>query len=270
VGVHYGVFRIAVAQMNARSFDKQANLRLMGELLKRSSKRGAKLVVFPELCVTGYGVLSDPVRVAESVPGPSTLFVSRLAAELGLNVLFGMVEEFDGGFYDSAVLVDSGGGVVGMYRKINLWSKEKEAFRRGSKPSVFDVDGFRVGVGICYDLEFPEYSRSLTLSGAELIVYPSAQPAECRDRVMVYLRSRALENGVYIGFSDLAGVEGEYSFAGGSAVVGPNGVRFTRNIRSECGIAVCDVDRELIRSERRANPYLEDLAQASAISERCD
>jgi|ECHvirMinimDraft_2_1075157.scaffolds.fasta_scaffold00058_16 Predicted amidohydrolase len=254
------MFRVAVTQMNAYSFDKHRNLRLVGRLLKASSKRSAQLVVFPELCVTGYSVLRDAVRVAESVPGPSTRFVSSLASELGLNVVIGMVEEYNGGVYDSAVLIDSSGDVTDVYRKVNLWAAEKEVFKRGSKPVVFDVDGVRVGVGICYDLEFPEYSRSLALSGAELIVYPSAQPAECRDRVNVYLRSRALENGVYVGFSDLAGVEGEYSFAGGSTVVGPNGARLTRSIRGEYGLATCDVDRELIRKERRANPYLEDLA----------
>ncbi len=262
------MFRLAVAQMNAYSFDKDRNLRLIVRLSKASSERGAQLVVFPELCVTGYNVLRDAVRVAERVPGPSTRFVSSLASKLGLNIVIGMVEEYDGGVYDSAVLVDSSGDVTGVYRKVNLWSAEKKTFRRGSKPEVFEVDGFRIGVGICYDLEFPEYSRRLALSGAELIIYPSAQPAECRDRVDVYLRSRALENGVYVGFSDLAGVEGEYSYAGGSAVVGPNGAKLTRSIRGEYGLAICDIDRELIRKERNANPYLQDLALSPMTREQ--
>ncbi|MEM0321920.1 MAG: carbon-nitrogen hydrolase family protein [Thermoprotei archaeon] len=253
------MIRIAVAQMVARPFDREANLRLMGALMRKASDMGSRLVVFPELCVTGYSALHDAVRVAESVPGPSTLWISKLAAELGLSVVIGLIESHSGGLYDSAVIVNSSGDLVGVYRKVNLWSAEKKVFRRGTDPLVFDVEGFRVGVGICYDLEFPEYSRSLALMGAELLVYPSAQPAEYRDRVRVYVKSRALENGVYVAFSNLAGVEGEYSFAASSVVIGPDGSRLTPRIRGGCGLAVCEVNREVLRRERCVNPYLEDL-----------
>jgi predicted amidohydrolase len=236
-------------------------------VMERAAAVGVDLVVFPELCVTGYSVLAEVGRVAEPMCGPSVALVSDAARKLGVHVVFGFAERDGAHVYDSAVLVGDGGETLAVYRKVNLWAAENNVFTRGQHPVVVDVLGHRVGLGVCYDLEFPEYSRRLAISGAELIVYPSAQPASCSERVKVFLRARALENGVYVCFSNLWGREAGYVFAGGSCIVGPDGRRVSPTVRGALGFTVGEVDRSLIAKERRDNPYLEDLARAGVAAD---
>jgi predicted amidohydrolase len=111
--------------------------------------------------------------------------------------------------FNTAVLIDPEGELVGLHRKVHLWSSERRYFRPGNEFPVFRIKIGRVGIGICYDLDFPETARILALSGAQIVFFPSAYMKPYERQADVYVQSRAAENGIYVAFSNRIGREGQ-------------------------------------------------------------
>lgn len=158
--------------------DRAANEELALGAIDGAARSGAALVVLPELCTSGYSFESadEARRVAEPIPGPSSTAWGEAAARLGVVVAGGICELDEGGaLRNSAVVIDADGSLAAIYRKVHLWGAiEKGVFVEGSEPApVADTAVGRIGVGICYDLWFPELARSLALRRAQTLVYPS-------------------------------------------------------------------------------------------------
>lgn len=157
--------------------DREANLALALDAIADAAAAGAGLVVLPELCTSGYSFESadEARRVAEPIPGPSSLAWCEAASRLGVVVVGGICELEGGGVLrNSAVVVDADGSVRAVYRKVHLWGTEKGIFVEGDEPApVAETAVGRVGLGICYDLWFPELARSLAVRGAQIVAYPS-------------------------------------------------------------------------------------------------
>jgi predicted amidohydrolase len=148
-----------------------------------AAARGAGLVVLPELATSGYCFAdADEARAAaEPVPGPTTDAWEAVAADTGAVLVGGVCElDPDGRVRNSAVVIGPA-GLLAVYRKVHLWGREKLLFDPGDEPSpVVDTPAGRLGLGVCFDLFFPEQPRSLVLAGAEVLVYPvnfSTEPA---------------------------------------------------------------------------------------------
>lgn len=195
----------------------------------RDLSRGltADLLVLPELFATGYTFASmDEVsRLAEPVGGSTTGFLIEVARNIGGLVCGGFVEEESGKFYNSAMLIGSE-GVLGVYRKIHLFNREKVWFSPGDRaPEVMDAGGFRIGMMICFDWFFPETARTLALKGAQVIAHPS-------NLVMPYCQNamptRCLENRLFAVTANRIGREkrgtDDFNFTGGSQVTAQNGL----------------------------------------------
>ena len=139
----------------------------------------ADIIVLPELVTSGYMFESVQEAASVAITATDPLFAewAAAAARGGAVVIAGFCERGDDGrIYNSAVVVD-GSGVTGVYRKVHLWDREKLWFEPGpAPPTVFDTSAGRIGVLVCYDLEFPEMARSLALAGAELIAVPTNWP----------------------------------------------------------------------------------------------
>jgi len=169
---------IAVAQLAITIGEPDANRQAAATAVAEAAAAGARLVVLPELCDSGYVFGDDAEKAfaeAESLASPAddnaTLRQWRdLAAEHDLVIVGGFCELGAGGrLHNSAAVVDAS-GTRAVYRKAHLWDKEKLVFTPGDEqPPVVDLPIGRVGVMICYDLEFPEWVRLPALAGADLI-----------------------------------------------------------------------------------------------------
>jgi len=221
------LIKVAAVQTQPILFDKEQNLKKMLQFVDEALEAGAKLIVFPECALTGYVFESEAEtkKEAETIPGPSTdVFVAK-AKECDVFIVFGMVEICDEKFYNTAVLLGPE-GFIGKYRKMFPWypAEEKWPVTAGEDSQgfpVFETAIGRIGMLICYDMWITEPARAIALNGADIIAFPTNAVAvpvgiACVDHI---LRTRALENHVWIVAADRIGTERGVSFAGRSQVV---------------------------------------------------
>lgn len=185
---------------------------------------GADLVVFPELFLSGY-TTDSPGELAVDAGGPEVGEVARAARENDSAVVFGAPERVEGGIANSAVCLDRRGDTVGSYRKTHLFGEERGAFVAGEELLVADIDGLKVGMMVCFDVEFPEVARSLALAGADLLVTISANMDPFGRDHDVFATARALENGLPHLYVNQFGRGEAFTFAGGTMAVSADGDR---------------------------------------------
>lgn len=225
------VVTVAACQLAPVVGEPERNLDRSIRAATLAADRGARLVVLPELAVCGY-VFTGPEeagRYAEPTDGATVTRLARLAADRDLVVVAGFAERGrDGTLYNSALVADPG-GLRAVYRKAHLWDNEKVIFTPGDRPPpVVDTAVGRVGVMICYDLEFPEWPRIAALHGAEIVCAPTNWPAEPRpegERPVEVVRAQASAsvNRIFLAIADRVGPERGVEWVGGSAVIGPSG-----------------------------------------------
>jgi predicted amidohydrolase len=218
--------RVACLQLAPVVGDLEGNRRLTREAVREAVGAGARLIVLPELSTSGY-VFESPEEArtcAEPVEGPSLTAWSEEAARGGAVVVGGFCElGEDGRLYNSAAVVE-GGGVLGVYRKIHLWDRERLFFEPGGECApVLETSVGRIGVGVCYDLNFPEVARGLALAGAEIVVLPSnlprfPRPAGERPIEVTLAMATAHLNHVFVALCDRCGPERGVEWVGGSVV----------------------------------------------------
>jgi predicted amidohydrolase len=222
--------RIACAQLAPTLGDVEGNRRASLDTIERAAADGAGLVVLPELCSSGYGFAdrSEAAAAAEPADGPTVTAWAEAAARLGLVVVGGFAEADGGHLHNSAALVDPS-GLRAVYRKLHLWDREKLVFRQGdAPPPVLDTVAGRIGVGVCYDLMFPEVTRRLTVAGADVLAFPTnspllGQPSGPWPMDVVVAAATAYVNRVFVAVADRCGVERGVEWVGGSVVAAPDG-----------------------------------------------
>lgn len=184
--------RLATVHHVPKSGTVSGNRQEFVELLERAAESEADLVVLGET-LTSVGVKEDVEAIAEAIPGPTTEFYAGQAKRLGLHVVFGLLEREGDRIFNSAVLVDPEGKMVGRYRKVCLPHAEiEQGIEPGEAFPVFETRLGKIGMMICYDGFFPEVARELALGGAEIIAWPvwGCDP--------LLARARANENRVFI------------------------------------------------------------------------
>jgi len=193
----------------------QANVRQLEADAAAARAADVDLLVFPELFLTGYYLDTDD---AASIVATATELLPRVAdASRDLVLVGGTAFEGDDGDENVARVYD-GSERVGAYQKTHLYDSETAVFEPGDTYPVFETSVGTLGVEICYDLEFPEVARQLTLNGADVLVTISAnmQPFETHHRT--YHRSRAMENGRPHVLCNRVGSERDLDFLGNSRI----------------------------------------------------
>jgi predicted amidohydrolase len=256
---------LALAQISSQRENKKENLRKIEELTMRAKEQRADLVIFPELCLTGYVVRDQLYELAETLPGPSTTQIAELTRKTGMYVVFGMPElseKTKATIYNTAVFVGPE-GVIGKYHKRYLPThsvfEEKRYFRPGYQTAAFDTPLGKIGLCICYDLFFPEVTRLTRLAGAQLIICISASPSVRRSYFETLTAARAIENTAYLAYVNLVGVEDGLQFWGGSRLVSPTGDVISKAKYDEEDFVLCEVDYKDIRPAEAFIPTLRDL-----------
>ncbi|MGW0773849.1 carbon-nitrogen hydrolase family protein [Streptomyces sp. NPDC002835] len=251
--------RTALLQSSGRPGSVAENLKVLDEAAGRAAGAGAGLLVCPELFLTGYAIGDDVPVLAEPADGPGAAAVAEIAVHHGIAVHYGYPERAGEAVHNSAQLIDASGDRLANYRKTHLFgSFEQQWFTPGDEPVVqADLDGVRVGMLICYDVEFPENVRAHALAGTDLLLVPTALmhpfPFVAESLVPV----RAFESQLYIAYANRTGHEGEFEFTGLSCLAGPDGTARPRAGRGE-ELVIGDVDPVLLGASRENNPYLRD------------
>jgi predicted amidohydrolase len=243
--------KVAIVQ-NRPEFGKvQDNLNRIEEMLVGKS---ADLFVLPELCATGYRFknMDEAHQFAEPVPsGMISNFLLALAKKNNAYFIAGLVEVEGDRIYNSSVILGAK-GFIGRYRKIHLFDTEKSCFHTGTDaPPVFDLDGVKVGVMICFDWRFPETARTLALKGADIIAHPSNLVLPHCPQAMI---TRCLENRIFAITADRVGEEeripGEkLIFIGQSQVVDPDGKILVRASETAEEVHIIEIDLEKARDK---------------------
>lgn len=223
---------VGAAQL-ALTDDPEENLRVGVATVMRAADEGCDLVCLPELFPLPYFAVPDyrgTIPPAEALDGPTVQVLSAIARQRRMWILTGLFEQGDGGGgHNSVVLINRDGVVTQVFRKLHIpdlpWSAEPQHFTPGTEVSTADIDGFRIGVSVCYDRHFPEVTRLAALAGAQAIIFPTASRARPgRDRIFTAeIMTRAAENNVYALAVNRTGDEGYGRFFGGSVAVQPDG-----------------------------------------------
>lgn len=226
-------FRLALVQL-AVSASKADNLQNAARLIKQASQNGAKVVALPECFNSPYGT-SYFKDYAERIPGQSTDVLSKAAKENNIFLIGGSIPEEDNGkLYNTCTVYNPEGNMVAKHRKVHLFDidvpgkicfKESETLSPGKDFTTFDTPYCKIGIGICYDIRFPELAYIYSDLGCKLLVYPGAfnmttGPAHWE----LLQRSRAIDNQLYVSsVSPARDEKATYTAWGHSSVVSPWG-----------------------------------------------
>ncbi|MCX7418614.1 MAG: carbon-nitrogen hydrolase family protein [Planctomycetia bacterium] len=245
--------RVAGVQMDVALGQPEANLQAMLAKLRETAAVGAKLTVFPECALSGYcfSSVEEAMPHAQTLPGPATERFASACKELGVFAVFGLLEKDGDRLFNATALVGPS-GLIGTYRKVHLpYLGIDMKTTYGDRPfAVFEIDGVKVGMLICYDAAFPEATRSLALLGADLIVLPTNWPPGAECVAEHTLNTRAMENAVFFMAVNRVGEERGFPFIGRSRICGPSGCTLASTESTQPTILYADIDPQQSRNKR--------------------
>ncbi|MBU1316959.1 MAG: carbon-nitrogen hydrolase family protein [Alphaproteobacteria bacterium] len=254
--------KIAGFQMRTVVGDVEANLAKIDAAAEKAASQGVRLLIAPELALTGYGAGERFPALASPADGPQTEQLSQIARRHGLTIVAGFAEKDGEAVYNSAFLTD-GKGQTATYRKSHLYGPyERQWFRPEAPSSILaTVDGIRLGMLICYDVEFPENVRRLAQAGADLVVVPTALPSGWSGAFIAehMIRVRAFENQVFVAYINHCGTDESFAYAGMSRIAAPDGGLLAEAPAESEALIVAEIDPVAFQTSRSENTYLADL-----------
>ncbi len=237
--------RIAAVVMNSPIGAVDQNLERTAHWARIARHRGAQLICFPELNITGYA--NDPVMAtfAIPVPGPAVNTLQAIADAEKITILAGSAE-LAGGRLFASHLVLRPEQPVGVYRKLHIAPPEAPYFSAGDRVPLFSDHGAVFGIQLCFDGHFPELTTQMAVNGADIVFIPHASPrGEARDKHRSWMRhlpARAYDNGIFVVACNQCGPNGRgLHFPGNTMVIGPSGKVIAAGLSGEEGILVTDL-----------------------------
>ncbi|MFC3076189.1 carbon-nitrogen hydrolase family protein [Shinella pollutisoli] len=256
--------RIAALQMRAIPGDSEANLARIAAAAADAAAGGAKLLIAPELAVTGYGAGEAFAQIGSPASGVVAERLGAIARENGLAIVAGFAETDGGERYNSALFTD-GIGTNAVYRKSHLYGDyERHWFRPEAPGSIMvELGGIRLGMLICYDVEFPENVRRLALAGADLVVVPTALPKGTSGTFIAnhMIAVRAFENQVFVAYVNHCGADDHFTYAGLSRIAAPDGRLLAEAPAEGETLLFAEIRPEDFARSKAENTYLYDLAR---------
>ena len=259
-------YQVATVQYEPSQFNKDHNVSSLLHLCEEAAKKGAKLIVTPEMGTTGYCFLNreEISTLVETIPGQTTEKFEVITKKFDCYIVIGMPEldEETQLYYNSAVLIGPK-GIIGKHRKSHGYIAEPKWSAPGQEHLVFDTEIGKIGILICMDIHFIETARLVALQDADIIIHISNWLSERTPAP--YWISRAFENSCYLIESNRWGLERTVQFSGGSCIINPDG-SIESVIDKGDGIAYANIDLswprerkvldEKIFNDRRPEMYL--------------
>jgi predicted amidohydrolase len=259
--------RIAVMQAAGEVLDVKGNLALVSRAAAEAAAAGADVLVTPELFVCGYAPLAIQPSLSPELSRDIDDGAARIAQDHRIGLVYSAPAAANGGgWHISAALLDRAGNELLRYAKVHLFDREEQrVFVPGeAAPSTVDFEGTRVGLLICYDVEFPEPVRALADAGADVALVPTALGSGFQDVPGILLRARALESQLAIAYANHTGMlpadGGQELVLGGlSVIVGPDGTLLAKaGADTRFEVLWADVTADDVAAARRHVPYLRD------------
>jgi N-carbamoylputrescine amidase len=268
--------RVGLLQMSCTN-NPAENLAKVCQLVRDAAAKGAQIICTQELFRSLYFCQEQKPEIfdlAEPIPGPSTVALQALAKELNVVIVGSLFEKRAPGLYhNTAVIIDAGGELLGIYRKMHIPDDplyfEKYYFTPGDTGfRAWDTRFGRIGVLVCWDQWYPEGARLTALDGAQILFYPTAIGWHQHERELygeaqhdaweTIQRSHAIANGVYVCGINRIGQEGTVTFFGQSYIADPFGRLLYRASIDQQEVIIRDLDLAAIEETRRNWPFLRD------------
>jgi len=249
---------LSLGQMDVKLGEPETNLARVSAWTAEAARRGSALVLFPELWSTGYD-LENWQRHA-SPPGQGMFpRLAALAREHHIALGGSVLEVRDGKAYNAFALFDATGALNATYRKTHLFRlmDEEKWLAPGEKLELVEADWGLTGLGVCYDLRFPEFFRNYALRGARLVLLPAEWPARRAYHWQTLLRARAIENQMFLAGCNRVGESKGEVFGGGSAVIDPWGEAVVEGGSGET-LLTAEIDLDQVDSVRNRIPVFKD------------
>lgn len=237
--------------------NKEANKRKIYRLIG-NNLIPESVFIFPELTLTGFSMKSDVY--SEEMKGETFNFFSQIASENEVHILAGLIEKESGSYYNSLIHIDSSGEIKTKYRKIHpfSYSTENKHFQRGTRPIMADINGWKTGLSICYDLRFPELYRQYGKERAELIIVIANWPDARIEHWRVLLRARAIENQCYVAGVNRVGNDPKLHYNGFSGIYDPMGNEIV-SVPDNEQVITADISMGMVSETRNKYPFLNDI-----------
>ena len=249
--------KLALAQLRSALGETEENVRRIESAVEEASRQRVDYIVFPELFVTGFTLNERLKHLSESIDGKAMKRIGQCAKQFGVGIFVGFPEEDDGKYYNAAALFSKNGKLIGTYRKVHLYDTEREWFTPGETLEPLVADGIKFGVGITYDMEFPEVARTLALQSIDVYIVLAANMVPYQLFQRVFSQSRALENDLPVAVSNMVGLDRENVYFGESVVVSRAGEILGRGTNDE-QLLVVDVDLDETSRAQKTLNYLEE------------
>jgi omega-amidase len=251
-------FKIALAQLEFPQGEPDKNYLKAEDAAREASRQGADVLLLPELWASGYD-LKNCARYASPLDGGWFDKMAALAQSNQIALGGSLIEEDQGDFYNTFVMIDQTGRRLGAYRKIHLFRflQEDQYLKAGRHLVLLDSPWGKVGLATCYDLRFPEIFRAYAVAGAEVIFLVSEWPRKRIAHWDILLQARAVENQLFIAAVNKVGTSTGAPLGGKSAVIDPMG-NYLVSGKEEPAVLVAEIDLALTRKTRDWMPVLSD------------
>jgi 5-aminopentanamidase len=217
------------------------------------------LVACPELFISGYGSFEKIKEYSENRDGKYANKIASLAKKTSTAIVYGYPEMRGDSLFNSAQLFDSKGISIANHRKKMLppTADESKIFKPGQDNSIVSINGIKIAIVICYELEFPELIRELSMQDVQLIICPTGQSSNWPAAALYNCRTRAFENGIFVAYANSTGRLNDINFVGESKIIGPNGIDLVNAEQGE-KLICAEIDTDDILLVREKLPYLDD------------
>jgi omega-amidase len=253
--------KVSIIQLDIADGNPELNRKRAGELIKMAALDKPDVILLPEMWTTAYE-LERLGQLCDKQGRPTLDMLCQLSAEHGVNIVAGSFANMDekGDIRNTSYVIDRKGNITAKYEKLHLFKlmDEDTCLKPGKGYCMFELDGVRCGIIICYDLRFPELIRTLALEGIKVLFVPAQWPAKRLDHWSTLLRARAIENQIFVVAANRAGNHEADVFAGGSAIIDPWG-----RLLNEAGC-----EEQLISGELELGQVEEIRAYMDILSDR--
>ena len=249
---------LSLGQMHIHLGEPEKNFVRVRAWTAEAARRGSALALFPELWPTGYDLENWP-RHASPLGEGMFARLSGLAAEHRIAIGGSVLEARDGRAYNSFALFDASGQLAAAYRKAHLFRlmDEEKWLAPGDRLELVETEWGMTGLGICYDLRFPELFRKYALGGARLMLLPAEWPSRRADHWRTLLRARAIENQMFVAGCNRVGESKGEHFGGASAIIDPWGEAVVEGGATE-GLLTAEIDLDLVDDVRERIKVFQD------------
>lgn len=248
---------LGLVQYDPEWEDRERNKQKLTWLIENNYKE-SDVLIFPEMTLTGFTMNS--ADFAEPARGESFRFFAGLAKKYNCHILAGIIELYKDKYFNTLVHINRQGKLLKKYRKIHpfSYSTEDKHYSRGEKTVTTEIEDFKTGLSICYDLRFPELYRRYAKDKAELIVNIANWPVTRIEHWKTLLRARAIENQCYVAGVNRVGNDLKLRYNGFCTVIDPMGNEIVTGYDEE-KLLMAEISKDKVIEIRKELPFLDDI-----------